>query len=585
MTNASPNALSSVKRWLWWLTKLLFFAAVFVFILLVILSKIGGSSDLLKGAVEDYVSEATGYTATIETLNYLNFFPDIGLSLENLELHADDKNAETVGRVKSIRFLSGFWDVAFGTGKVKGLHVEDVAIQDNVLLNYPVSIKKLSIENQDDQDKGRLLINGRIGPHKLDGQVDLEATGERWGRTYVFGKEKPLQITLGPATFSANLKNTFSGLLLENIVLNFEQNKAVTGTLTVNTSRMKHDISGSLTLYPGQTTLNPDIRVESDQEQMTVSGTIKADTLHTGDVDGTSQALKIADFFEKTFAPKKNPGSAQSKKPLRVNIDTQVEKLILAEHNLGPLRASTEMVDDLLTIKPQDTFLGGKSGGLITYDMNVQIPTLKADLTLKDINYGALQKQLGKKQAEITGTGNLHLDISGKGKTSSELKKTLNGTLQFIGGKGQFRSGALNIWGGGLVNAIMPDINPEEKLGVNCAIMDWSVENGLATGKALFIDGTHVTLSGKGTYDISKDYLDLSLKPKPKEIAIGDIASEVSITGPISQPKIAPSMLGLGKKIGGLILSTVNPAFLLLNLTDLGLNENHPCAAYVKEAQ
>jgi hypothetical protein len=90
---------------------------------------------------------------------------------------------------------------------------------------------------------------------------------------------------------------------------------------------------------------------------------------------------------------------------------------------------------------------------------------------------------------------------------------------------------------------------------------------------------------GEGRYDIAKDNLDVQMTPKPKDIAVGDISSSVIVSGPLSDLKADISAFGLGKKIGGLMLGAVNPLFLAVTLADYGLNDNHPCKAFVIEKE
>ena len=135
------------------------------------------------------------------------------------------------------------------------------------------------------------------------------------------------------------------------------------------------------------------------------------------------------------------------------------------------------------------------------------------------------------------------------------------------------------------MNSMLPDLDKSSKSHLNCGIADFTIENGTAKTNALFIDTERVTLSGEGTYSIPKDYLDLQFKPKPKSIAIIDVATPVNVKGAMNSPEISASVFGLGKKLGGLALGLINPAFLAYSLTDLGLNDNHPCAEFLEDAK
>jgi hypothetical protein len=120
---------------------------------------------------------------------------------------------------------------------------------------------------------------------------------------------------------------------------------------------------------------------------------------------------------------------------------------------------------------------------------------------------------------------------------------------------------------------------------MNCAVADFEFESGTAGANAFFIDTDLVTVIGEGEYDYPANALDMTLEPKSKGVEILDVAVPVKISGQLGSPEISPSTMGIIKKLGGLSLGLVNPAFLAYSLTDLGLAEDHPCRPYIEDAQ
>ncbi|MEM7650934.1 MAG: hypothetical protein AAF204_02485, partial [Pseudomonadota bacterium] len=165
------------------------------------------------------------------------------------------------------------------------------------------------------------------------------------------------------------------------------------------------------------------------------------------------------------------------------------------------------------------------------------------------------------------------------------LEMVVAGKAGFVGGRAKMRSGLLNIWGGGLLKAIMPKFKESDDLNVNCIVVNMDVEQLKARSDAVFLDANSVTLHGEGTYDFKNDQLEMVLEPKTKNIAIGDISSAVNVSGPISNLKTSPNVFDLGKKVGGLLLGAVNPAFYAVTLADLNLSDKHPCKQFVIEQE
>ena len=72
------------------------------------------------------------------------------------------------------------------------------------------------------------------------------------------------------------------------------------------------------------------------------------------------------------------------------------------------------------------------------------------------------------------------------------------------------------------------------------------------------------------------------LTPKAKKTAVIDVATAVNVSGSLFDPKISPNTLSVGKKLGGLLLGAVNPALLVVSMTDFGLSKEHPCAETIQ---
>jgi hypothetical protein len=111
----------------------------------------------------------------------------------------------------------------------------------------------------------------------------------------------------------------------------------------------------------------------------------------------------------------------------------------------------------------------------------------------------------------------------------------------------------------------------------------FKIEEGIAMTHTVFVDTKRVTVVGSGEIDIPEGKIDLKLTPESKETTILDVAPSVRIKGPVFKPSIGPDTVSVLGKIGGLLLGTVNPAFLTLSLTDIGASDDHPCRKFIKE--
>ena len=72
---------------------------------------------------------------------------------------------------------------------------------------------------------------------------------------------------------------------------------------------------------------------------------------------------------------------------------------------------------------------------------------------------------------------------------------------------------------------------------VNCAIADYSIEQGLVTTNAFFMDTDRITIAGEGTLDLGREKVDYTFIPKKKSRLIVK-AEPVKIRGPLNDPSI-----------------------------------------------
>lgn len=456
------------KSWAWRLVKFIFFVAFFFFVIFTVIANLGGNGDDYKHALEEFIGGATGYEARIETLNRLEFFPDVVFDFDGLTLHTLRGAADPVARVDHVDIATRFWDVILQNNYFKNLNIKNLSVEAGIFSEKPISVSAVDVANL-----GRdtaLVALGRYGDMSVNLSLLLAPHADG---TYRADSERRFSLWLDKTYFKGRLK-----------------------TLD----------------------LSSDLRAE-----------------------------------------------------------IVLDQFLSEEKDFGDLNIDLISKDNILTITPTGTVMEGAVSGAITVDeTDPSQRVLNAALQIKDLNYGAAQDQ-------IDGRGDLDIKLSATAPEDESFEPYLKGHVRFIGGQGVMTTGAFNFWGGGLINALVPDFGQSDSLKLNCAVMDMEVAQGVAEVKALFIDTQRLQIAGKGTYDIPAQKIDMTLKPEAKDVEIGTISSAVSITGDITKPSIKPDLVDFGAKIGTLLLGAANPALLAVMFTDFGLSENHPCSDYVQE--
>ena len=80
---------------------------------------------------------------------------------------------------------------------------------------------------------------------------------------------------------------------------------------------------------------------------------------------------------------------------------------------------------------------------------------------------------------------------------------------------------------------------------INCSVGRFDVAQGVMTPNPLIVDTTRSRISGKGSIDLSGNELQLRLKPRPKKRNLINLATPVSVTGPLNDPQVQVSKRGL----------------------------------------
>lgn len=573
----APTIEKEKGSWLSFFTKLLFFFIVLMAVGIMMLTTLGGNSDVLKGSIEDYLSSRFGGRAEIETFNRMTFYPYMGVDMAGVKVFEGDSETKTRFSADKVVMAMGFWDLSFGTGKLKTFDIENMKAAPGALIAQGLTVDKAAIIDEGDQ--AYIRSTGKIGttPYSFESHVETFGKGNK--KKYAFGDVRPFDARLGDIDLKGRIEDMdVDTMSVKELSIGLGQ-PLLGGDLNFyygGDQRMK--IKGDITLGQGSKA-RADILIESNNGTK-ISGSLDFSEMLLDDALDYELLVQLSDKIQSVIG-EKSESNGYDFSGVEIDASASVDKLIHNNVVIGSLRAPVRLSGGDLHVGPIESgFQQSKLSSDIHFNTAEKPAKLEYKLSLKNWDYGPVQNAFHGRQ-DVKGRADIKIDLSSSGNSDQELKDNLKGSMSLIAGKAEFPAATLNFWGSGLLNAILPDFNPDAQTTLNCAIADFTVEEGIAKSNALFLDTIEVTLSGAGEYDFAKDDLDITLKPKPKSVAIGDISTAVNIEGPIASPSIGPSAFDLGKKLGGLALGLVNPAFLAYSLTDLGLSDAHPCAEFI----
>jgi hypothetical protein len=294
---------------LFW-SKVLFFVIVFLVVVFSVLSSLGGNSDVLKSAIEQYLSGALRGQGKVEKLHQMTFFPYMSVDAEGLSVVDPKNESRTVFNAERIQIAMGFWDMTFSSGKIKTFNLQKLRALPGVITQPGLMVNSAAIIDEGDQAYFR--ADGKIGISPFKISVTMETLGFSGNKKYRFGDTRDFKISLGSIEMSGTLESDNP----ENYVIkNFDirrENLKITGNAELfagSGGRMK--LKGDFVL-PAGTQAKPDILFEFlDKKPLKISGAVEISNY----IDQDLADLKpYNDLWKELIATTQPP---DSDKPLR----------------------------------------------------------------------------------------------------------------------------------------------------------------------------------------------------------------------------------------------------------------------------
>ncbi|MCB9989845.1 MAG: hypothetical protein H6867_00515 [Rhodospirillales bacterium] len=560
-------------RWIRRLIKAGFVLALIMGVSLGLLASLSGNNPALKKGIEDYMSHATGLYAEIETFNNMAFFPNLAIDAEGIKLRAGEAGVPVIS-VGTLQFSTGFFDLMFSRRRIGFLLAENITVEPGVLDSRRLVIDRAALEKDAGEGRAAFVASGHWGDKALKAHMDMDLeTKSEDDLVFHFPDQGNFKLSLGAfkATGYTTQASMLGGVKMHFDTLGLDDN-AMSGDIIIKRSGARNHVEADM--HYGDSRIKADLRTKYGE----MDGEISFPLLQLDDI-GRLYDLYIA-FLGHTAVYKTPPPVDLSGRDYDVTV--RIEDLRSGKAALGQMNIPVRIVDQVLKTGPLDgVFSGGALSGSLKIDASGKTSTLNLKGGMKNWDYAALQAALHDSPAMTGGKANVHWNLDSSGVSFDDLWAGLSGEIVMIGGKGEFASKALNIWGAGLLNAMIPSLEPDSLTAMNCLIGDFKVEKSIAKPQPLFMDTARLTVVGEGSIDLNKMLVDLKLEPKAKNPALLDVATAVRVKGDLTRPKIETDSFSLFEKIGGLALGIVNPAFLAFSLTDLGLTESHPCHEFI----
>lgn len=230
-----------------------------------------------------------------------------------------------------------------------------------------------------------------------------------------------------------------------------------------------------------------------------------------------------------------------------------IGKLKASNLNLSDVNVRINAKDGLIRLNPVDAKLyDGTYAGNITVDARGKRLRTSVDENLAGVLAGPLLKDL-QGQDRITGKANVNIAMKSVGETADEVKKSLNGSADFV-----FTDGAIN--GVNVARMIreayarikgakLPPEEAEQKTDFSEVRGSVHVSNGIATNNDFTMSTPLLRVNGKGTANLPAETVDYRVQATVVKTLKGQGGEElddlvgipipIHVTGRAADPKYA----------------------------------------------
>ena len=201
----------------------------------------------------------------------------------------------------------------------------------------------------------------------------------------------------------------------------------------------------------------------------------------------------------------------------------------------GRLRARSEA--GLLRAQLQD--VRAANGGLdadIRVDASATPPKFGVQAQARDLEYGPLVRAVDP-GSTAAGRLDLFADLAAQG-APANLLPTLTGTVDAAIYPRGLHSDGLALWGTGLLNAILGQLDPASRSAIECVVDSFDIGGGVATSTALFVDTPRVRIVGEFDLDLTSRALSGRIWPQSKQPQLLTFAPTMLLAGTLDSPSV-----------------------------------------------
>lgn len=288
---------------------------------------------------------------------------------------------------------------------------------------------------------------------------------------------------------------------------------------------------------------------------------------------------------DKTFIFAREPLNFAKLQDIELNLSIEIDKIAGTAYSIDQLNGELKLADGVLHIAPlQLVFEQGVTQ--LEFKMDTR-ETAEFSLQLQADNLilGQLISQI-QSEVPVKGKANLLLDVSSKGHSAHALASNLSGSLRFELEEASIPSQYIEFLSVDVLGWVVRQSRLKEVYTrLDCIMMDFDIEQGLASSQLLLAGGPNLFVNGVASVDLGEESIDMVLLPRQKKNLFSQMPP-VKIKGPLKNPVVQ----ALPKKAAATAIATtvllpgaIIPQYVIKKFWQRGGNSASDCGELAEQ--
>jgi len=241
------------------------------------------------------------------------------------------------------------------------------------------------------------------------------------------------------------------------------------------------------------------------------------------------------------------------------DLDFDIESMLGGGQPLARGRLTAQAVAGSLRLRFNEVFTaGGEIDADLTVEGGATPPAFALKARARDLEYGPMLRSLDP-STSLEGRFDFNADLASRA-PPEQVVRELGGTIDAATFPRGLRPRALNLWGVGLVNGVLRQLDPDARSSIDCAVAGFDVERGVARSRGFFVDTTRVRIVGEVEIDLVTRALSGRIDPRSKAPQLFAVAPTMLLGGTVENPSVSAAAenivtlpLRFAATLGGLV--------------------------------